>query len=192
MKKNRTMRVAVLMLALTLITCCFVGSTFAKYASDIKGTDSVQVAKWAFNVGDKDAATAQEKFTFNLFDTILDTEAGDDNQYTEHDVAATKIAPGTKGSFTIALSNTSDVTARYMAEFDITSAPTNLKFSVNGGEYADTIEVDWTQIARGANGNIVVAWEWAFNGDVTTDDNDFGIAAGEVEVTATVYVEQVN
>ena len=31
MKKNRTMRVAALLLALTLMTSCFVGGTFAKY-----------------------------------------------------------------------------------------------------------------------------------------------------------------
>ena len=53
MKKNRTMRAAVLMLALTLITSCFVGSTFAKYTTGISGNDTARVANFgvtlAFN-----------------------------------------------------------------------------------------------------------------------------------------------
>ena len=43
-KKNWTLRAAVLMLALVLITSCFVGGTFAKYVTSGSGTDSARVA----------------------------------------------------------------------------------------------------------------------------------------------------
>lgn len=46
MKKNWTMRVAVALLALTMITSCFVGSTFAKYVTKAQGEDNARVAKW--------------------------------------------------------------------------------------------------------------------------------------------------
>lgn len=46
MKKNWTTRVAVALLALTLITSCFVGSTFAKYVTRAQGEDNARVAKW--------------------------------------------------------------------------------------------------------------------------------------------------
>lgn len=46
MKKNWTTRVAVALLALTMITSCFVGSTFAKYVTKAEGTDNARVAKW--------------------------------------------------------------------------------------------------------------------------------------------------
>ena len=44
-KKNRTLRAAVLMLALVLITSCFVGGTFAKYVTSGDAGDNARVAK---------------------------------------------------------------------------------------------------------------------------------------------------
>lgn len=49
-KKNWTMRAAVLMLALVLITSCFVGGTFAKYVTSGSGTNSARVAKFGVTI----------------------------------------------------------------------------------------------------------------------------------------------
>lgn len=49
-KKNWTLRAAVIMLALVLITSCFVGGTFAKYVTSGSGTDSARVAKFGVTV----------------------------------------------------------------------------------------------------------------------------------------------
>lgn len=46
MKKNWTMRVALLMVALTLITSCFVSGTYAKYITTADGEDTARVAKF--------------------------------------------------------------------------------------------------------------------------------------------------
>ena len=59
MRKNRTMRVAALLLALTLITSCFVGGTFAKYTTSTTGGDSARVAYWGF---DQAATTSIDMF----------------------------------------------------------------------------------------------------------------------------------
>lgn len=64
MKKNWITKVAVLMLALVMVTSCFVGSTFAKYVTRAEGQDNARVAKWGVLVtvaggvfADKYAAT---------------------------------------------------------------------------------------------------------------------------------------
>lgn len=46
MKKNRTMRVMFVLLALTLLTTCAVSGTFAKYVTSAGAEDSARVAKW--------------------------------------------------------------------------------------------------------------------------------------------------
>jgi len=44
--KRSTLKIATLMLALTLITSCFVGGTFAKYITTAEGNDTARVAKF--------------------------------------------------------------------------------------------------------------------------------------------------
>lgn len=80
-KKNWTMRAAVLMLALVLITSCFVGGTFAKYVTSGTGGDNARVAKWGVTV------TAHE--TGDIFAKSYDNTVIAEGEYKV-------IAPGTK------------------------------------------------------------------------------------------------
>ena len=50
MKKNSTMRIAALLLVLTLMTSCFVGGTFAKYTTSGHISDTARVAKWGVTI----------------------------------------------------------------------------------------------------------------------------------------------
>jgi len=50
MKKNSTMRIAVVLMVLTLMTSCFVGGTFAKYTTGDEALDEARVAKWGVTV----------------------------------------------------------------------------------------------------------------------------------------------
>ena len=87
LKKNWTLRAAVLMLALVLITSCFVGGTFAKYVTSGDAADHARVAKWGVTV------TAHG--TGDVFAKEYDAVAGQDNTVIaggEYKV----IAPGTK------------------------------------------------------------------------------------------------
>lgn len=87
LKNNRTMRAAVLLLALVLITSCFVGGTFAKYVTSGDAADHARVAKWGVTV------TAHG--TGDVFAKEYDAIAGHDNTVIaggEYKV----IAPGTK------------------------------------------------------------------------------------------------
>ena len=71
LKNNRTMRAAVLLLALVLITSCFVGGTFAKYVTSGDAADHARVAKWGVTV------TAHG--TGDVFAKEYDAIAGQDN-----------------------------------------------------------------------------------------------------------------
>jgi len=200
MTKNRSMRIAVLVLALALITCCFVGTTFAKYTSTATGSSTaVKVADWSFTIGDNVNATGATKtFTFDPFTTI-----GDDEARTTDDAAVKEgVAPGTGGVASISLTNTSDVDASYTVTFSVvTDLP--LEFSDDGGS-------TWKSVAEisslNKNGvlkygetaaNINLDWRWAFEGDNIAEDDvadtAFGVTGtATAQVTATVVVTQLD
>ncbi len=51
-RKNVVSKMLLLVLILTLISCCFLGSTFARYTSSGEGTGTLQVAKWDVSHGE--------------------------------------------------------------------------------------------------------------------------------------------
>lgn len=205
MTKNRSMRIAILVLALALLTSCFVGSTFAKYTSSSEGTGTATVAKWAFTVNDKDVA-ASEAFTFDFLSTYYDDATGTNE---ETGVNGKKLAPGTKGAFSFEVVNGSDVKAHYsidiqVADTSVDQLPTNIKFSTDGETYNKSLaEVVATlngdlAYSDGAEGgadeaNPTVYWMWAFE---TTDGDDEdttdGIGAGVITFEATITATQVD
>ena len=198
MKKNRTLKVSALLLALTLITTCFVGGTFAKYTSSTTGDDTATVAKWSFHVGNTEFATTDTTtFAFNLFDIINDT-VGD-----EEDVVAGKIAPGTSGQFRMAIRNTSEVNAKYTVELTETNASNvPLQYSVDGNTWKDSIAelsmdaLTDQPIEDGIVKLVTVHWRWVFDENVVgetvhagqTDGTDtaLGIAAQTAAPTVTI------
>ena len=113
MKKNWTMKVAALMLALTMITACFVGSTFAKYVTKAEGTDNARVAKWGVLIDVQG----------NAFDTQYVTHDEDaDKDKIPYSVVASNedyvVAPGTSSedveqNLVATVKGTPEVAARY-------------------------------------------------------------------------------
>lgn len=204
MRKSKTMRFASVLLVLTLMTSCFVGSTFAKYTSTATSSDTATVAKWDVEVNDGKISVASPTIAFNLFDTINDTG----NTTAETDVAATLIAPGTAGSFALKIENLSQVNAQYT----ITLTETNtgnipLQYSVDGSTWVDSIAgLTMTELTNQAiamesgTATETVYWQWGFDGghagQTNATDTELGIAAQTtaptVTVTATITVEQVD
>ena len=116
-KKNWTMRAAVLMLALVLITSCFVGGTFAKYVTGKSGTDSARVAKFGVTVtanGDvfaKEYATNDQTVVGTIAKSVFSTDSK-------------LVAPGTtsNGDFVAAtITGTPEVAVRVSYKLDIAS-----------------------------------------------------------------------
>lgn len=89
-RKNHTLKLSGILLALVLVTSCFVGGTFAKYVTEGTGSDSARVAKFGVTVTANGTMFAKE----------YDTDTGNVKGTIAKSVLSTDkvIAPGTKGS----------------------------------------------------------------------------------------------
>lgn len=106
-KTGKTMRVAGLLLALVLVTSCFVGGTFAKYVTSGTGHDSARVAKFGVEITAtgtmfaKEYATDDEGVSGTITKSVV---SSDDSKL---------VAPGTEGNmFSVALTGTPEVAVR--------------------------------------------------------------------------------
>lgn len=192
-KKNWTMRAAVLMLALVLVTSCFVGGTFAKYTTKGEGSDTARVAMFGVRVEAK-GTTFAEKYA---------TDDGAASVGTHSVVSMwgdNVVAPGTTGDMTaIALGGKPEVAVRvnYTGNVQLSTNWTvdgqfycPLEITVNnntlkGTDYndADTFVAAINNAISGyskeyaagtdlsANGAdaLKISWAWPFS---TGDDND--------------------
>ena len=107
--KNRTLRISLILAILTLVTSCFMGSTFAKYVTNNTGADTARVAKWGISI---------DVSGFKGFQTSY---AKDDSTFIKADetVVATEnvVAPGTTGTFgSFAVAGTPEVAVRVTYE----------------------------------------------------------------------------
>ena len=159
-KKNLTMRAAVLMLALVLISSCFVGGTFAKYTTSGNGTDTARVAKFGVEITVNDSG---------LFKTAYDadTTAGTIQQTVQSSDASKLVAPGTSGegtsSFSVkgtpevavkvemAMTVNSDVFLKEGSYKDYTKAPYTGNFAVGADYYPVkfTLKQNGTEVKTG-------------------------------------------
>ena len=204
--KKRMSTIIGALVVLCLATSCFVGSTFAKYTSTVNGNADVEasVAKWSFDIGGVAANLADgtaENLTFST-GVVTNTEGTDTIAV---DSGKVKMAPGSQGSFTLALTNTSDVTAKVVVTVTSVSLKINdTEVSDHPFKYSATGDDDYTEIDTGLvvyNGNIAhtaeneenvtIYWEWAFNGNDEVDTK-IGIAQANGDtITWTVNVEVV-
>ncbi len=126
MKKTVSMRIALGMLALTLMTSCFVSGTFAKYVTKVssKGDDLARVAKWGVVV----SAGTGDLFE-NAYATDDSAVKGTIAESVRADVKV--VAPGTKnenGGF-FSLTGTPEVAVN--VKIEMTGA--------DGGEITDVV-----------------------------------------------------
>ena len=217
-RDNRTERIAIIFLAFTIVALILVAGTYARYTSTATGSVTATVAKWSMKVNDQQIAekTAQT-FTFDLFDTILDT-----NKATENEVIDGKIAPGTYGAFNINVLNDSDVDANVAITLEkeevgagsgvtvedgnsgtvaVPSIPLEYQLStVNTSTGAETVVTAWSttlptisdEVLAMTNGEkeIKVEWRWQYNVSETlnADDTTIGIAARENSTVPAVTI----
>ena len=62
-KKRILTRVLIVIAALTLLSCCFLGSTFAKYVTSASGSGTVGVAKWDITISGDGTGTTAASFS---------------------------------------------------------------------------------------------------------------------------------
>ena len=115
MKKNRSMRLATLLLALTLITSCFVGGTFAKYTTSGSADDTARVAKWGVEIiTSADDSAFSSEYKSSTTDGSVVVKSFDD---------AFVVAPGTsseevEGTLVFGVTGAPEVKSNITVEFD--------------------------------------------------------------------------
>ena len=121
MKKNKMMRIASVLLIVTILSTCAISGTFAKYitTSGPQG-DSARVAKWGINIALTGSDLFAEEYDFSDGSVFHGR-----NNAADMAVKATVpvVAPGTNseeagGDFTAKISGTPEVAVRYQLSFD--------------------------------------------------------------------------
>lgn len=138
-KTGKTMRVAGLLLALVLVTSCFVGGTFAKYVTSNGGQDHARVAKFGVNVTAVGDVFAKE------YDAKDPTVQGYDGQVIAKSVISSDntkkvVAPGTAKSNALTVSVTGKpevaVEVKYEAHVTLNDAiNTDHNWKLEDGSY---------------------------------------------------------
>lgn len=196
---KKTMRIAASLLALTLVTSCFVGGTFAKYTTGAdEVSDNARVAKFGVTV----TATAEDLFADSYKDvatTYTASETGDAITVQADTQNVDIFAPGTNGAEASAIVVTGtpevDVTVDYTADVTFTgwtladdSFYCPIVFKVNGvtvdkgadaAAYAanlkaaiENLSADYdtnTVLEDQANNTVKIEWAWAFEGEDVKD-----------------------
>ncbi|HPF18187.1 MAG TPA: hypothetical protein PLY08_01230 [Bacillota bacterium] len=160
MNRSWVSKFAGLVLVLTLITTSLVAGTYAKYVTEVSGSDTVTVAKWSAVV---DESTTAGAITFDLFDTSADTGVVDG-----------LIAPGTEGSFALNYNTTgTQVAHNLLISMDVAAAietVDNFAFYSDASHTAElvasggAIQLLNADFAAGTttDGAINVYWAWPF------------------------------
>ena len=163
----------IVLLLLVGLTAAYVSSTYAKYTSTIDDNNgTVTVAKWAF-ASDNESKDLTIDFT---------------DSYHASTLADGKIAPGTSGSFNIAVVNTNTETG---VDFtltlkDATNVPTNLKFYADD-TFTTEVALNGTitgQLAAGDSTGLSVPiyWKWAYESGSDSADTADGEAAETLSI----------
>lgn len=195
MRENKTIKFAILLLALALLTSYVVGGTFAKYVTSREGTDTARVAKFGVTISAEGATFAKQY-------------AKDESAYTETNTVVSTdkvVAPGTKGNLaTATISGTPEVAVRvsqvaeltlegwkdssdgYYCPIEIKVGETTLKGTSYTSisefktaveeaikEYTDDYPAG-TNLSTATNSLASISWAWAFTGNDDAKDTYLG------------------
>lgn len=187
-KKVYAARLGVIALALTLVTTCLMGSTLARYVTEVTGSATATVAKWSFKVNGQ-----AEKFTIDLGRTA----------YTDTTIADKVIAPGTSGSFKIEIDGSgSEVGIDYEIKLKAadTTFPDDMVFSTkaitdanlgeNFSKFIETPVEGSIDYSAAMKKTVTIYWAWAFDENDAKDNNDNGYAGKNWKIDITVTGKQ--
>jgi len=194
-KKVYAARLGVTALALTLVTTCLMGSTLARYVTEVTGSANATVAKWSFKANNSTAATFDD---IDLGRTAYDSST----------IKAGVIASGTSGSFDIVIDGTgSEVGIDYEIKLEAadTTFPDDMVFSTEaiteakpGKSFSEFINtaiegsVNQSDVAEAMKKTVTIYWAWDFGKDdtVAADKNDNGYAGKNWKIDITVTGKQ--
>ena len=196
MRKNKTMRVASLLLVAVLLTTCVISGTYAKYVTSGETSDTARVAKFGVKV------TANSDLFLAMYET---DDANYDETYSvvADDATTHVVAPGTEGDIAAAgLTGKPEVAVRVSYEnvdFEIGdnwvvgeeddfycplvitvndteikgssyTAAADFEAAVEAAISAVTADFDAnTDLSAATDADVEVSWAWPFS---TSADND--------------------
>ena len=200
-KNNNSLKTFALLLLIVMLALILIASTYAKYTTKLTGSSDTTIAKWAWTINNNDVSKDDTEFTFDLFKTIKDTDGG-----TEADVTTQKIAPGTKGSFSIEVTNASDVNAEYSLTLTETKGSVvsnaNIEYSIIGTDEAtdwtddiETFNLTDTSLNMNASKTVTLYWRWAYSTTESQDTADtavgFAVAGATSESDKSITVKAI-
>lgn len=168
MKKNKMMRIAAVLLVVTLLSTCAISGTFAKYITTGEGAGSARVAKWGIEITMED----------DLFDAEYATD--DDNYTGEYSVVSADgtdvVAPGTfkDDAITATISGTPEVATRLYLDLTVTK-----DIGLEAGDYLDyTTGLDDADTFNLGEAYYPVKFDIAFSGTIADHPNmNFSISS---------------
>lgn len=196
MKRSFTGRLAAVTAVLCLVTMSLTSGTLAKYASEKAGNAVATVAAWkiAFTDGADTPNNLADNFTLNLKDTAKETA---------NLVATDKIAPGTTGSFKLAVDGTgTEVAFDYSIQMDMSGTGLDgapIKFYsdvdcttalVETSSGSKIYELKGSVLTNASNkvSAQTVYWKWDSTGIGTGTEDERDTALGEAATTFTIPV----
>ncbi len=218
MKKNKALTAAFSVFALTMVSMCAIGGTFAKYTTNDNATDTAKVAKWGVTV----EVNADETLTVTETDTDLA-----ETDVVEGTTLQNVIAPGTKADLIeVSISGTPEVAVAvtYTADLVLTGwvIDTNVEYcplvftvgttpfkidgttiktvseletAVEGAITARNRSISLENIDQLAE-SFKVSWSWAYSTSTDDDVKDTKLAnlttAPTVSLTVSATVTQVD
>lgn len=197
MKKNLFFKLGLFCAALVLVATCFITNAWAKYTKTVSATDTATVAKFAVDFKNGQSKIENDQ-TVDIFTTQLSNIKKDGENNT---VEGKKlIAPGSNGSFTVVITNESEVSIKATVACKLDNPDVPLVFCVDNkdGDYKSANQA-FTDInvTLDVNGTVkektyTIYWKWAFEGNDKTDTS-LGESKTDITVTATLTLtaEQV-
>lgn len=168
MKKNKTLRIALVLCVLAIFCACLVGSTFAKYVTSDNNADTARVSKWGVVVS---AATHNTDSNFETEYAIEDARYGGAGTLAVKSSTTDKmVAPGTKDAqgITFTVSGTPEVATKV----DIAMTINSDVYLGTAGDYG----------VAGANGNYYpVVFTLTQTSAAYTDENGDPVVANVVK-----------
>lgn len=137
MKKNKAMRLASVLLILTLLTTSVISGTFAKYTTQDSANDSARVAKWGVELQVVGNLYGETYGSVAKGNGIFADDSATDFTVQSKNAAEDVVAPGTKNEegFTFSLQGTPEVSGK------VTATLVHENIYLNAGKYGVMIPV---------------------------------------------------
>lgn len=179
--KNRTTKIALILLALVLATSFVVGTTLAKYTTKISGTDTTRVAKWGV-VLTTDSDLFDEDYKVSAINAEISVDARDN---------ANVVAPGTTKTATIfTIAGVPEVDVDVLITLNADNALKMVKLAA--GEYDDLTDFTApTAKYTVADDYYPVEWTLTFDPSSTDAADPSAVATGNLQAIET-YLDSIS